>query len=78
MAVSLGAGTVLLLGRTAIEDEKLKDSHDAWRSVETKGLVQLRVLVVEADEDGMDVQETSLYVAEGSLMMMIFLLWIME
>lgn len=64
MAISLGGGTVLLLGD---EPEKItvgrKTTSQDDPPRRTQGLVQLRV--VNLDED-MDTQETSCYVHEGS------------
>lgn len=64
MAVSLGGGSILLVGES---DEKITGG---WRSAcpdddppfRTQGLVQLRV--INLDED-VDTQETSCYVHEG-------------
>lgn len=63
MAVSLGGGTVLLLGD---ESEKIEgrtaDRYQDDPPRRTQGLVQLRI--INLDED-MDTQETSCYVHEG-------------
>lgn len=65
MAVSLGGGSVLLIGselqKTAAE--RRSASRDDALPRKTQGLVQLRV--VSLDED-MDIQETSCYVHEGT------------
>lgn len=58
MAVSLGTGSVLLIG--AIEDDRQKVVKDDHQQRESRGLVQLRLLL----ED--DTQESSLYIAEGT------------
>lgn len=61
MAVSLGSGSVLLVGRAEkVEEWKREESKEnSWR---TQGLVQMRV--IDLDED-LDTQETSCYVHEG-------------
>ncbi|KMQ81885.1 oxidoreductase domain-containing protein [Lasius niger] len=64
VAVSLGGGTILLIGEP---DEiaggwRSASRNDDLRPQRTQGLVQLRV--VNLDED-VDVQETSCYVHEG-------------
>lgn len=65
MTVSLGGGSVLLIGsepqKTAAEWKLAGRDDDPPRR--TQGLVQLRV--VSLDED-VDIQETSCYVHEGT------------
>jgi len=65
VAVSLGGGTVLLLGdetEKSVAGRKTADQYQNDPPRRTQGLVQLRV--VNLDED-MDTQETSCYVHEG-------------
>ncbi|CAL7941654.1 uncharacterized protein LOC143427588 [Xylocopa sonorina] len=65
VAVSLGSGSVLLVGCTEkIEEWKKEEREDrtAQESPRTQGLVQMRV--IDLDED-VDTQETSCYVHEG-------------
>lgn len=66
MAVSLGSGSVLLVGCTEkIEEWKKEKSNDRAAQLDsqrTQGLVQMRV--IDLDED-MDTQETSCYIYEG-------------
>ena len=65
MAVSLGGGSVLLIGgetqKTAEEWKSAGRGDDLPRR--TQGLVQLRVISLD---DDMDTQETSCYVHEGT------------
>lgn len=65
MAVSLGGGSVLLIGSES--QKTIAEWRPAGRDDElprkTQGLVQLRV--VSLDED-VDIQETSCYVHEGT------------
>lgn len=69
MAVSLGGGSILLIGepeKIAVEQKPASrhndDDDNDDNSQKTQGLVQLRVL--NLDEDA-DIQETSCYVHEG-------------
>lgn len=65
--MSLGAGgsVALLLGSLCNDEDNKHRLELGRRHVgEAKGLVQLRIVLV--DDGGDDVQETSLYVAEGA------------
>ncbi|XP_076392886.1 ephexin isoform X2 [Megachile rotundata] len=65
VAVSLGSGSVLVVGRTEKVEEWNREESDrtAQNSQRTQGLVQLRV--IDLDED-VDTQETSCYVHEDN------------
>ncbi|XP_058806869.1 uncharacterized protein LOC131673142 isoform X2 [Phymastichus coffea] len=69
VAVSLGSGSILVLGSEEAEprtrhqaNARQSDGHED-EATECKGLLQLRVVLVD---DGAQVHETSLYVAEDS------------
>jgi hypothetical protein len=58
VALSLGQGSILLLGRSEEEEPRPElPRHEA------RGLVQLRLVLVEEEAE---LQEASLYVAEGA------------
>lgn len=64
--MSLGAGTILLLGPDDDDSAKIGSGREQRRQQEeeeAKGLVQLRVLL-HGEED--ELQEATLYIAEGA------------
>lgn len=56
MSVSLGKGSILLIGNTKDHQDNLQQQQ---QNEETRGLVQLRVVLLDEEND---TQETSLYV----------------